>query len=232
MTKIALVTGANRGLGYETCRQLALRGLEVVLTSRNISDGREAVARLHEMGVEVAYHALDVSDPGQVLTLQRDIEREFGRLDILVNNAGVYLDERMSVFDVPLDVVRRTMEVNFYGPLMLCRAFIPMMRRNGYGRIVNVSSDLGSLSQMGGAVAAYRISKAALNALTRIMAAELTRTNIKVNSVSPGWVRTDMGGPAASRSVEQGAQGIVWLATLPEDGPTGGFYRDKRALDW
>lgn len=232
MSKIALVTGANRGIGFETCRQLALQGLKVVLTSRNISDGQKAVTKLQDMGIKVAYHALDVTEPGQVVTLQNDIEQEFGRLDVLVNNAGVYLDESMSIFNVPLDVVRKTMEINFYGPLMLCRAFIPLMRRNRYGRVVNVSSELGSLSQMGGSIAAYRISKTALNALTRIVAAEVKPYDIKVNSVSPGWVRTEMGGAAASRSVEEGARGIVWLATLPEEGPTGGFYRDREVLDW
>jgi NAD(P)-dependent dehydrogenase (short-subunit alcohol dehydrogenase family) len=229
--KIALVTGANRGLGREVCRQLAGQGLRVVLTARDRKQGEEAALKLRRSGLDVAFCPLDVTDPAGVDTVQAFVAEQYGRLDVLVNNAAIYPDEGATIFDVPLDTVEETLRVNFYGPLLLCRAFAPGMRRRNYGRIVNVSSESGQLSTMGASTPSYAISKAALNALTRIVAAEV-RDNIKVNAACPGWVRTDMGGPAAPRSVEQGAEGIVWLATLPDDGPSGGFFRDRRPLAW
>lgn len=230
--KIALVTGANRGIGFETCRQLAIHGLRAILTSRDPIKGQSAAESLRREGLAVDYHALDVTDLDSIYSIYEDIQEKFGRLDVLVNNAGVYLDEGDSVFKVPMEVFRETMEVNFYGSLNLCRAFVPMMRKNNYGRVVNVSSGYGSITQMGRYTAAYRISKAALNALTRIVAAEVAGKNIKVNSMCPGWVRTDMGGSSAPRSPEKGADTIVWLATLPADGPTNGFFRDRKPIPW
>lgn len=232
MTKIALVTGANRGIGFEGCRQLAARGMPVILTGRNITKTRAAAALLRDEGLKVSPFQLDVTDIDSIATLLEEIEKTFGRLDILVNNAGVYLDEDVSVFDVPLETMRLTQEINFYGPLNMCRAFVPMMRLQNYGRVVNVSSGYGAMADMGGRTAAYRISKLALNALTRIVADEVKGANIKVNSVCPGWVNTDMGGPAAPRSVGEGADTITWLATLPDDGPSGGFFRDRQPIPW
>jgi NAD(P)-dependent dehydrogenase (short-subunit alcohol dehydrogenase family) len=229
---IALVTGANRGLGLETCRQLARLGVRVILTSRDPNLGEQAAASLSRQGTPVNYHPLDVTDERSVLAVQGFVERQYGRLDVLINNAGVYLDEGVSIFDVPMDTFRLTMETNFYGPLTLCRAFIPLMVKHAYGRVVNVSSGYGATSSGGGRVAAYRISKVSLNALTRILAAEVDPRQIKVNAVDPGWVRTDMGGRYAGRSVEQGAETIIWLATLSPDGPSGGFFHDKRAIPW
>ena len=231
MSKIALVTGGNRGIGYEVCRQLAERGLHVLLGSRDRAKGDAAVASLRDGGRVTALE-LDVVDSEQISAVSTFIREEYGRLDVLVNNAGVYLDAGESVFDVAMDTFRHTMAVNFYGPLRLCREFVPLMGRNGYGRVVNVSSGYGSISQMGGRTAAYRVSKAALNALTRIIAGEARGNNIKVNAVCPGWVRTDMGGRGAPRPVAKGAETIVWAATLPDDGPTDGFFRDKRPLAW
>jgi NAD(P)-dependent dehydrogenase (short-subunit alcohol dehydrogenase family) len=229
--RIALVTGANRGIGREVCRQLAELGLHVVLTARNAEQGEAVASQLRRGGLELVFCPLDVTDLQSVAAAQAFVEEQYGRLDVLVNNAAIYPDEDTTIFDVPLDVVEQTLRANFYGPLLLCRAFAPGMRRRNYGRIVNVSSESGQLSTMGASTPAYAISKAALNALTRIVAAEV-RGNVKVNAVCPGWVRTDMGGPAAPRSVEQGAEGIVWLATLPDDGPTGGFFRDRRPIPW
>jgi NAD(P)-dependent dehydrogenase (short-subunit alcohol dehydrogenase family) len=157
---------------------------------------------------------------------------EHGRLDILVNNAGIYIDRGMRVTEVDLALVRQTLETNFFGALRLCQLLVPLMERHGYGRIVNISSQLGSLKNMTGYSLAYKTSKTALNAPTRILAAEQEGTNILVNAVNPGWVQTDMGGSHAPRSLEKGAETAVWLATLPEDGPTGGFFLDKRPYDW
>jgi NAD(P)-dependent dehydrogenase (short-subunit alcohol dehydrogenase family) len=229
--RIAVVTGANRGLGLETCRQLADLGLTVVLTSRDSRTGEAAAASMRAVKRDVRYHPLDVTDPRSIERLAGFIEREFGRLDVLVNNAGVFLDPLdTSVLRADLDIVRRSMETNVYGPLLLCQALVPLMQ--GRGRIVNLSSGMGQLAEMNGCCPGYRFSKTALNALTRILADELRDTRIKVNSLCPGWVRTDMGGPNAERPVEEGADTIVWLATLPDDGPSGGFFRDRQPIPW
>lgn len=232
-TQIALVSGANRGIGYEVCRQLSDQGMRVILTSRDSAKGEAALATLRGEGKTVDFLPLDVTDPASAAQAADAIQGQYGRLDVLVNNAAVYLDEGESVFDVDESTLYTTMETNLYGPFYLCRAFAPMMKRQRYGRIVNVSSTSGQLSTMGGRTATYAMSKAALNALTRIVAAELRGSgDIKVNSVCPGWVRTDMGGSGAPLSVKQGADTIVWLAMLPADGPTGGFFRDRKPIPW
>ena len=229
--RVALVTGANRGIGLEVCRQLAGRGLRVVLTARDPNKGQAAADGLIANGLDVTFLPLDVSDPAAAEAARVWVEGRYGRLDVLVNNAAVYLDDNVSIFDVPLSTFDKTLAANLYGPLHLCRAFVPGMRQRGYGRVVNVSSESGQLSTMGGYTAAYAISKTALNGLTRVVAAEAGQA-VKVNAVCPGWVRTDMGGPHASRSVAEGADTIVWLATLPDSGPTGGFFQDRRRIDW
>lgn len=232
MDRTALVTGANQGIGFEVCRQLARQSIRVLLTARREDAGQQAAADLRREGLEVIFQRLDVTDAASVTGARQAVEAAFGRLDILVNNAAIYPDEGTSVFDVAPDLVRDTFEANTLGPLRLIQAFVPLMRAQRYGRVVNVSSGAGQLSDMGGRTTAYRISKTALNALTRIVAAEVQGTNVKVNAVCPGWVRTAMGGPHAPRSIEQGADTIVWLATLPDDGPSGGFFRDRKPIDW
>jgi NAD(P)-dependent dehydrogenase (short-subunit alcohol dehydrogenase family) len=230
--RIALVTGANRGIGFEVCRQLARSGTKVILTARNVDAGEDAAASLRRKGLDVHFCPLDVTDVQSVTAAWQYVEREFSRLDILVNNAGIDLDDEISFFEVSPAVVQQTYDTNTIGPLRMCQAFVPLMRQHNFGRVVNVSSGSGQLSGMGGTTAAYRMSKSALNALTCIVAAEVSAYNIKVNSACPGWVRTDMGGPHAPRSVEQGADGIVWLATLPDEGPSGGFFRDRKPVPW
>jgi NAD(P)-dependent dehydrogenase (short-subunit alcohol dehydrogenase family) len=229
--RIAVVTGGNRGIGLEICRQLAQLGYQVVLTSRDEVQGLGAQQRLMAEGAEVGYHPLDVTDAESVHRLAEVLQQAYRRVDVLVNNAGVMLDDR-DVLEADLDIVRATMETNVYGPWRLAQALVPLMQQHGYGRIVNLSSGMGQLSGMGSHRPAYRLSKTALNALTRILAAELQGSNILVNSMSPGWVRTDMGGPSAPRSVEEGADTAVWLATLPDDGPTGGFFQDRKPIPW
>lgn len=228
---VAIVTGGNRGIGHEICKELSKAGCNVVLTSRNEEEGRRAVAKLHQYD-NVAYRRLDVTDSKDIASLRDWILKTYGRVDILINNAGVYLDEGVSVFDVDENLMQDTIAVNFYGAFHMCRAFVPIMRQNGYGRIVNVSSGYGAMSEMGGYVAAYRISKAALNALTLIMANELRNGNIKVNAVCPGWVRTDMGGGMAPISPEAAAKDIVHFALVDAKGPTGGFFRHKKPIQW
>jgi NAD(P)-dependent dehydrogenase (short-subunit alcohol dehydrogenase family) len=231
--RVAVVTGANRGIGLAIVRALARGGLRVVLTARDAEKGESARASLSAEGLEVAFHALDVREASQAHAVAAWVERESGRLDVLVNNAGVLPDPKGArAATVELAVLREALETNAVGALAVAQACLPLMRRGGYGRIVNVSSELGQLAAMGTGTPAYRVSKAALNAVTRTLAAELAGTNIKVNAMSPGWVRSDMGGPSAPRSLEQGADTAVWLATLPDDGPSGGFFKDRGPIAW
>jgi NAD(P)-dependent dehydrogenase (short-subunit alcohol dehydrogenase family) len=230
--KIAVVTGRNREIGYEICRQLARLGVNVILTARDGAKGRKAAEALQEDGLRVRFHPLDVDDPESIRRLREYVERGSGRLDILVNNAGINIDEGKTGENVDIGTVSKAVRTNACGPLLMCMAFLPLMRKVGYGRIVNVSSGLGSFTEMAGGYPAYRISKTALNAVMRVLAHELVGADIRVNSMCPGWVRTDMGGPEAERSVKEGADTAVWLATLPDGGPTGGFFRDWKPVPW
>ena len=229
MDRVALVSGGNRGIGREVARQLAEKGLAVVMGSRDPGKG-EAVAQ--ELGNGIVATQLDVTDEESVGSAISFVEREFGRLDVLVNNAGIADGWSGAAVEADFDRVKEILETNLFGAWRLAKAALPLMRKNGYGRIVNVSSGMGQLSDMGGHSPGYRVSKTGLNALTRMLAAELEGENILVNSVCPGWVRTDMGGENARRSVEQGADTPVWLATLPDDGPSGGFFRDREPVPW
>ena len=231
--RVAVVTGANRGLGLEISRRLARANHHVMLTSRDTGKGRAACDGLRAAGLSVSYRRLDVTSTRSIKSLVSHVADKFGRLDVLVNNAGIMIDSRGTRFaDSSLETYRNTFETNVWGPLLLIQSLLPLMRKCGYGRIVNLSSGLGQLSGMGNNTPAYRMSKTALNALTCIVAAETRGSDILVNAACPGWVRTDMGGPGATRTVEEGAETPVWLATLPTGGPSGGYFRDRAVIAW
>jgi NAD(P)-dependent dehydrogenase (short-subunit alcohol dehydrogenase family) len=227
---IALVTGGTRGIGFEACRQLGRLGYEVLLGARDLARGEEAAGTLRGEGLEVTALRLDV-------TSEQDVSRlgELLRVDALVNNPGVAPDRAhpdTSALHVPAELVRLGFEVNTLGPYRICQQIVPIMQRHGYGRIVNVSSGMAQLVEMNGGSPGYRLSKTALNALTRVFADELKGMNILVNSVDPGWVKTDMGGQAAPLTPAQGAETIVWAATLPDLGTTGGFFKKTAQIAW
>lgn len=225
---VALVTGANRGIGREVARQLAERGYEVILSARDDAKAEQAAAEVAaQTGAGVSALTLDVADPASIAAAAARLEQSPGRLDVLVNNAGVGTDWGVSGTAPDFDAMDRALQTNFYGAYRLTVAVLGLLRASAHPRIVNVSSGMGGITEMGGWSPGYRVSKAAMNAMTRILSTELAGEGVLVNSACPGFVRTDMGAPmGATKPVEDGASGIVWLATLPDDGPTGGFFRD------
>lgn len=228
---VCIVTGGNRGIGFEICRQLASRGAKVILTARSPEAGKAAAAKLSSPKTPVQFHPLDVTDQTSQDALKKFVESRFGRLDVLINNAGIFSKEDAGGLEVKLEVVRSTFETNTLAPLHLSQVLAPLLKRSQSGRIVNMSSGMGSLSEMEGDHAAYRISKTALNAVTRILAAEL-RGSVSVNSMCPGWVKTDMGGANAERDVSQGADTAVWLALDAPQDLTGNLLRDRKVIAW
>jgi len=233
---VAVVTGGNRGMGLATCRALAEGGFHVLLTSRDLDSGETAAKAMREDGLSVEAVKLEVTSQSDINALADYLTNTHGRVDVLINNAGILIDGDLNnptgICDADIDVIRKTLEVNTIAPMMLIKALLPLMRQADYGRIVNISSGMGQLSDMGGQHPGYRISKTALNAVTRIFAAELEDTNITVNAVCPGWVRTDMGGANADRSLEQGIDTAIWLATSTNSSITSGYYRDRKPIDW
>jgi NAD(P)-dependent dehydrogenase (short-subunit alcohol dehydrogenase family) len=238
--RVALVTGANRGIGFEITKQLAMKQVTVLMGSRDSEKGTAAAKKMSERGLDVHFILIDMTDP---LTIENTVSRikdEFFRLDILVNNAGILIDSETSLLELSVTLFQNTLETNAFGPLLLSQACVPLMKTNQYGRIVNMASTLGSLTDIANPDSsyaqvqspAYRLSKTLLNGITVLLAKELRGTNILVNSACPGWVRTDMGGEAAPLSPEQGAVTPVWLATLPDGGPTGGFFREQQPIPW
>jgi NAD(P)-dependent dehydrogenase (short-subunit alcohol dehydrogenase family) len=224
--RVALVTGANRGIGREVVRQLLDHGFRTILTARDEERGRRAAT---DLGAE--FLQLDVSDEDSVDRCFRTLDETHRRLDVLINNAAIHYDTWQRGVNADLTVAHEAFEANLFGAWRTSQRSVPLMARNGWGRIVNVSSQGGSLASMGGGTPAYSVSKAALNALTRVLAGELAGSGILVNSVCPGWVATDMGG-SGGRPVGEGAASVMWAVLLEDAGPTGGFFRDGRPLPW
>lgn len=238
--RVALVTGANKGIGFETARQLAHRGMTVLIGARDERRGEEAAAKLRGEGADARFLSLDVNDPATHEAARRSIEDEFGRLDILINNAGIALESTQKPSTVNAETLRKTFDTNFFGTIAVTQALLPLIRKSDYGRIVNVSSGLGSLTLHGDPAwefyevkpLAYNASKTALNAFTVMLAHELKDTSIKVNSADPGFTATDLNNHQGYKTVEQGASVIVDLATSPADGASGGYFDDQGVLPW
>jgi NAD(P)-dependent dehydrogenase (short-subunit alcohol dehydrogenase family) len=230
--RIALVTGGNRGIGFEVCRQLAQREFTVLLTARDGAKAETAAKELSNTGI-VQHLLLDVADEYSIKNAAAEVAARHGHLDVLINNAGINYDTWETVANADIDgTVMETITTNLLGPWRICQAFLPLLQKSQAARIVNVSSESGSLANMGAGPPAYQVTKAALNALTRTLAGELRGARILVNAVCPGWVATDMGGAGAPRSVSEGASSIVWAAMIPDGGPSGGFFRDGKPLPW
>jgi NAD(P)-dependent dehydrogenase (short-subunit alcohol dehydrogenase family) len=228
--KIILVTGANRGIGLEIVKQVATMGHIAILTARDEDKGKNAAAELQNSGLNAQFVQLDAVDENSIEKAAKCVAETFGRLDVLVNNAGIFNDRENSL-TVSKKAVQEHLDINFIAPLIISQAFMPLLRKSTGGRIINFSSQMGRLNGMGGGSAAYRFSKTAINSLTAAMAADVAGTNIKVNSMCPGWVKSDMGGEGAYRSLEQGADTAVWLATA-EKIPTGKFFADRQETEW
>lgn len=230
--KVALVTGGNRGIGYELVKQLALNSFKVILASRDPEKGHESTQRLKDSNLDVSFLVMDVNNQESIHQAAITVNDQYGRLDVLINNAGVYLDESENLVTMDTSILEKTMATNFFGVYHVIRSFIPLMEKQGYGRIINVSSEYGAMSELSyPGVGAYKISKFALNGLTRLVAAEI-KGDITINAVDPGWVSTDMGGSSAPRTPKQAAESILWLATIGPEGPNGGFFRDGKRIDW
>ncbi len=228
---VAVVTGANRGIGREVARQLADCGFLVVLGSRDPGKGNQAASQLDPAGQRIIARPLDVADPASIDALARWVTRHLGRADVIINNAAIHYDTWQRAENADLDLVGQALQTNLLGAWRTTQALLPLLRRSPSPRVVNVSSEAGSISEMTGGAPAYSVSKAALNALTRLLAGELQPDRILVNAVCPGWTATDMG-KGGGRPVAEGAASVVWAALLADDGPTGGFYRDGHALPW
>jgi NAD(P)-dependent dehydrogenase (short-subunit alcohol dehydrogenase family) len=227
--KIACVTGANRGIGFEIVRQLLQHDFHVVLTARSRDAGERAASKL---GSNVSFRSLDVCDDASIERAAKEFGNSHDHLDVLVNNAAIYPDEDVDILTITREQLVTTLQTNTLGALRVVQAFLPYLRKAGSARVINVSSGYGELDGLSAEVPSYCLSKLALNGVTRMLQQKLPAEGISVNSMCPGWVRTDMGGPGASRSVEQGADTAVWLATGAPAKLSGKFFRDRKEIDW
>ena len=230
--KIAAVTGGNRGIGFQICRDIANKDLKVLLTARNSEKGAESAKILQDEGLDVTFYELDVSSAESIDNFVSRVKKEFSRIDVLVNNAAIIPDARSSGLSVEIQELQVSLETNVYGIIQLSQKIIQLMIKNNYGRIINLSSGMGQFADMGSGYLAYRISKTAVNTITKVLANETDSYNIQINSVDPGWVKTEMGGAGASLSAEEGADTIVWLSTRPDNSPTGMFYKKREIISW
>jgi NAD(P)-dependent dehydrogenase (short-subunit alcohol dehydrogenase family) len=230
--RIAAVSGGSRGIGLEIVRQLAAQGHRVIMGARDVAAGDAARAGLGDAAGRVEVRQLDVADPASIAAFADSVAADPGALDVLVNNAGVALDAGVPGANPDFEAMQRTLDVNLLGAWRLTAALAPLLQESGRGRIVSLSSGMGQLAEMGSGSPAYRVSKAGINVMTRVLANELRGDGVLVNAACPGWVRTDMGGSGAYRDVPEGADTPVWLATLPGDGPTGGFFRNREPIPW
>jgi NAD(P)-dependent dehydrogenase (short-subunit alcohol dehydrogenase family) len=229
--RIILVTGANKGIGYEIARQLGEKGYHVLVGARKAEAGKQAVASLQKGGASAEFIKIDVSDRTSIEEAARTVGAKFDHLDALVNNAAI-MEDKKNITEVPDDLFLLTLTTNTLGPLRATQAFLSLLLKSSSASIVNMSSGLGQLSDMGDMYPAYSISKTSLNAVTRQFAAVLRDKGITVNSVCPGWVKTDMGGPNAIRTVQQGADTVTWLVTEAPRDLTGQFLRDRSVIPW
>jgi NAD(P)-dependent dehydrogenase (short-subunit alcohol dehydrogenase family) len=229
MPHTAFITGANRGIGLQTAKKLAARGYRVILGVRSESAGEEAV---HEVGHGSEFVVIDVADSESIARAAEEVGQRVEQLDVLINNAGIYPDEGVSILDSTREQLIETFQTNTFGPIVVAQAFVPLLKKSRRGRIINVSSGYGQLGGLNADVPSYCLSKLALNGATIMLAEKLRSARIAVNSVCPGWVRTDMGGAGATRSVEEGAAGIVWLAADAPQELTGKFVRDGVEIEW
>jgi NAD(P)-dependent dehydrogenase (short-subunit alcohol dehydrogenase family) len=229
--RVALVTGANKGIGYEIARQLGEKGYHVLVGARNTEAGKQAVASLQKAGASAEFVEIDVSDRTSIQKAAKTVAAQFDHLDALVNNAAI-MEDKNNISELPDELLPRTLQTNTFGPLLVTQAFLPLLTKNPGATVVNMSSGLGQLSDMADTYPAYSISKTSLNAVTRQFAAALRDKGITVNSVCPGWVKTDMGGANAPRTVQQGADTVTWLATEAPRDLTGQFLRDRKVIPW
>ena len=243
MTTIALITGANKGIGFEVSRQLAKKGIQVLVGARSAEKGQEAVKRLQEEGASAEFLAIDVTSEASISQAAQEVAQQHSQLDILCNNAGINPEFSQQIFSsegLSLELLKQIYDANVFGAFFVIKAFLPLLKKSASGRIVNTSSTMGSLNDQsnpesmyyGVNTLGYNASKTTLNALTVQFAKELSNTSVKINSACPGWVKTDLGSDQAPRTVEEGARIIVELATLPEDGPNGGFFDENGSVPW
>jgi NAD(P)-dependent dehydrogenase (short-subunit alcohol dehydrogenase family) len=230
--RTVLITGANRGIGHEAAGQLARKGFHVVVAARDEASGRQAAAAITAAGGRATFLPLDVSRSDSIRTAADQFGKIAGHLDVLINNAGIYPDEGLTILTLSRDRLDQTFQTNTYGPLEVTQAFLPYLRKSAAARVINVSSGYGQLDGLSPDVPSYCLSKLALNGLTIMLAEALKTERIAVNSMCPGWVRTEMGGPNADRSVEEGADTAVWLSSEAPRELTGKFFRDRAEIEW